>query len=82
MDFNEEAVKTVEGRLDIIRKGIVREEKSVNYYKTLFKKIPEDFKEKIGIFQMYTDLIEEEKQHVERFHKLILQWEKIKELSE
>ena len=61
MDFNEETVKTVQGRLDILRKGIVSEEKSVNYYQTLLEKTPEDSEEYIGVCRMYTDLMEEKK---------------------
>lgn len=81
MEFDEETVKTVQGRLDILRKSIVSEENSVNYYKTLLEKTPEDSEENIGIRRMYTDLMEEEKQHVERFRELISQWEtKLKEL--
>jgi len=82
MDFDEETIKSVHGRLNILRKSIVSEENSVNYYKTLLEKTPEDSEENIGIRRMYGDLMEEEKQHVERFRELILQWEnKLKELS-
>jgi hypothetical protein len=59
MDFNEETVKTVQGRLDILRKGIVSEEKSVNYYQTLLEKTPEGSEEYIGICRMYTYIMEE-----------------------
>ena len=82
MDFDEETIKSVQGRLDILRKSIVSEENSVNYYKTLLEKTPEDSEESIGVRRMYADLMEEEKQHVERFRELISQWEKkLKELG-
>jgi rubrerythrin len=82
MDFDEETIKSVQGRLNILRKGIVSEENSVNYYKTLLDKTPEDTEENIGVRRMYADLMEEEKQHVERFRELITQWEKkLKELD-
>lgn len=83
MDFDEETINTEEGRLNILRKGIVSEENSVNYYKTLLEKTPDDSEENIGIRRMYADLLKEEKQHVERFRELISQWEsKLKELSD
>ena len=67
MEFNKETIKSLQGRMGILRKGIVSEENSVNYYKTLLDKTPEDSEENIGIRRMYTDLMEEEKQHVEQF---------------
>lgn len=83
MDFDEETINTVQGRLNILRKGIVSEENSVNYYKTFLEKTPDDSEENIGIRRMYADLLKEEKQHVERFRELISQWEsKLKELSD
>ncbi len=82
MDFDEETIKSVQGRLNILRKGIVSEENSVNYYKTLLEKTSEDTEENIGIRRMYADLMEEEKQHVERFRELISLWEnKLKDLG-
>jgi rubrerythrin len=82
MEFDEETIKSVQGRLNILRKGIVSEENSVNYYKTLLEKTAEDTEENIGIRRMYGDLMEEEKQHVARFRELITQWEnKLKELG-
>ena len=71
MDFDEEIIKSVQGRLGILRKGIVSEENSVNYYKTFLEKTPNDSEENIGIRRMYADLMEEEKQYVERFRELI-----------
>jgi len=82
MEFDEETIASVQGRLNILRKGIVSEENSVNYYKTLLEKTPEDTEENIGVRRMYSDLMEEEKQHVERFRELINLWEnKLKELG-
>ncbi|MBC8283841.1 MAG: hypothetical protein H8E32_08520 [Nitrospinae bacterium] len=82
MEFDEETIQSIQGRLNILRKGIVSEENSVNYYKTLLEKTPEDTEENIGIRRMYADLMEEEKHHVERFRELIEQWEiKLKELG-
>ncbi len=76
MEFDKETIQSVQGRLNILRKGIVSEENSVNYYQTLIEKTPEDSEENIGIRRMYIDLMEEEKHHVERFRELIAQWEK------
>ena len=67
MDFDQETIKSVQGRLGILRNGIVSEENSVIYYKTLLEKTPNDSEENIGIRRMYADLMEEEKQHVEQF---------------
>ena len=55
---------------------------SVNFYKTFLEITTEDSEENIGIRRMYADLMEEEKQYVERFRGLIAQWEnKLNELS-
>ena len=72
--FNEQTLKMIQVRLDILRKGIVSEESRVKYYKNLLKKASEYSEVNIEICRMYTDLMEEEKQHVERFRKLILEW--------
>ena len=42
MEPDKETLETVQARLDVLRKGIVSEENSVNYYKTLIEKTPED----------------------------------------
>ena len=42
MEFDEETIKSAQGRLNNLRKDIVSEENSSNYYKTLFEKAPED----------------------------------------
>jgi hypothetical protein len=46
------------------------------------EKTLEDSEENIGIFRIYADLMEEEKQHVEQFCEIIAQWKNnLKELS-
>ena len=76
MESNKETHGAVQGRLDVLRKGIVSEENSVNYYQTLIEKTPEDSDVNEGMRRMYYDLMLEEKKHVERFRELISQWEK------
>ena len=76
MESNKETHGTVQGRLDVLRKGIVSEENSVNFYQTLIDKTPEDSDVNEGMRRMYYDLMLEEKKHVERFRELISQWEK------
>ncbi|MBT3510392.1 MAG: hypothetical protein HN472_12715 [Nitrospina sp.] len=75
MENNKETRATIESRLDVLRKGIISEENSVNYYNTLIDKTPEDSEANIGMRRMYIDLMAEEKKHVERFQELILKWE-------
>ena len=75
METNKETVLTVQSRLDILRKGLISEENSVNYYQTLIEKTPEDSESNIGVRRMYHDLMLEEKKHVARFQELISQWE-------
>ena len=80
MEPDNETPETVQARLDVLRKGIVSEENSVNYYQTLIDKTPEDSDANIGMRRMYQNLMLEEKKHVERFRELILEWEqKLKE---
>ena len=82
MESNKETLGTVEGRLDVLRKCIVSEENSVNYYQTLTDKTPEDTDVNKGMRRMYHDLMQEEKKHVNRFRELISQWEqKLKDLE-
>ena len=76
MESNKETHGTVQGRLEVLRKGIVSEENSVNYYQTLIDKTPEDSDVNEGMRRMYYDLMLEEKKHVERFRELISQWDK------
>jgi len=81
MEPDKETLETVQARLDVLRKGIVSEENSVNYYKTLIEKTPEDSDANIGMRRMYSCLMLEEKKHVERFRVLINEWEqRLKEL--
>ena len=42
MEYDDETPETVKARLDVLRKGIISEENSVNYYQTLIDKTPED----------------------------------------
>jgi len=77
-----ETVRTIQGRLEILNKGLVSEENSVQYYDTLIEKTPEDSEENIGKRRMYAELKQEELKHVERFKTLIRQWEaKLSELE-
>lgn len=81
MEPDKETPETIQARLDVLRKGIVSEENSVNYYQTLIEKTPEDTDANIGMRRMYYDLMMEEKNHVERFRELINKWEqRLKEL--
>jgi rubrerythrin len=82
METNKETLASVQSRLDVLRKGIISEENSVNYYLTLIEKTPEDSEVNIGKCRMYYDLMLEEKKHVEHFGDLIYKWEQIlKELE-
>ena len=81
MEPDKETLETVQARLDVLRKGIVSEENSVNYYQNLVEKTPEDTDANIGMRRMHSDLMLEEKKHVERFRELINKWEqRLKEL--
>ena len=81
MEPDKETLETVKARLDVLRKGIISEENSVNYYKTLIEKTPEDSDANIGMRRMYYGLMLEEKKHVERFRELINEWQqRLKEL--
>ena len=75
MELDKETLETVKARLDVLRKGIISEENSVNYYKTLIEKTPEDSDANIGMRRMYSGLMLEEKKHVEHFRVLINEWE-------
>ena len=82
MESNKENLGTVQGRLDVLRKGIVSEENSVSYYQALVNKTPEDSDVKKGMRRMYYDLMLEEKKHVTCFRELISKWEqKLKDLE-
>ncbi len=74
---------TIQGRLDILYKGVVSEENSVQYYATLIEKTSGDSGEEIGKRRMYEELKIEEIKHVEKFKSLILHWEeKLRQLAE
>jgi rubrerythrin len=75
METNKETAVTIQSRLDILRKGLISEENSVNYYQTLIEKTTEDSEVNIGMRRMYYELMLEEKKHVEYFKILILSWE-------
>ena len=75
MNPDEETVRTIQGRLNVLTKGIVSEENSVQYYETLLEKTPQDNEESIGARRMYGELRQEEMKHVEKFKSLIQHWE-------
>jgi len=76
MESEKETLGTIQGRLEILKKALVSEENSVQYYSTLYKKAPEDSEEKIGAKRMFQDLREHEKEHVATLQALIVQWSK------
>ena len=55
METNKETRATIQSRLDVLRKGIISEENSVNYYQTLIDKTSEDSEANIGMRRMYID---------------------------
>ena len=75
MDQGEENKATVEARLKVLRRSLVSEENSVQYYQTLLKNTPQDTDEKIGERRMYEDLQEEERKHVQVIRDMIKYWE-------
>ncbi len=75
MENEKETVATIQARLEILYKGVISEENSVEYYETLMEKIVGDSEEELGQRRMYADLKQEEMQHVERFRSLIKHWE-------
>ncbi len=76
MSPKEETVKTIQARLDVLKKSLVSEENSVQYYQTLIDKTPQDTEENMGAGRMYGDLHDEEKTHVITIQNLIIHWEK------
>ena len=74
MTDQEETIESIQGRLNILNKGLVSEENSVQYYETLLEKTPTDNQENIGIRRMYEELKQEEIKHVEKFKSLIEHW--------
>lgn len=82
MTEQEETIESIQGRLNILNKGLVSEENSVQYYETLLEKTPTDTQENIGIRRMYEELKQEEILHVEKFNSLIEHWnERLKTLQ-
>jgi len=75
-----DTIESIQGRLDILTKGLVSEENSVQYYETLLEKTPSDSQENIGIKRMYEELRQEEIKHVEKFKSLIAHWNEQLEL--
>jgi rubrerythrin len=77
MENEKETVGTIQGRLEILYKGVISEENSVQYYESLIEKTPGDSEEELGQRRMYADLKQEELKHVERFRVLIKHWEEM-----
>ena len=76
MESEKETLRTIQGRLEILKKALVSEENSVQYYDTLCKKVPEDSEQKIGAKRMFQELREHEKEHVTTLQALIDRWSK------
>ena len=72
MEPDKETLETLQARLDVLCKGIVSEQNSVNYYKTLIKKTPEDSDANIGMRRMYYGLMLEEKNTWNVFENLLM----------
>jgi rubrerythrin len=70
-----ETTTTIEARLEILYKGVISEENSVQYYETLVEKILGNSEEETGQRRMYDELRQEELKHVEKFKSLIAYWE-------
>ena len=82
MESEKETLGTIQGRLEILYKGVISEENSVQYYETLIEKTSGDSEEETGKRRMYEDLKKDEEKHVERFRSLIQHWEeKLRELE-
>lgn len=75
MENEKETTGTIKARLEILYKGVISEENSVQYYETLVAKTSGDSDEAIGQRRMYEDLRQEELKHVEKFKSLIEHWE-------
>jgi rubrerythrin len=83
MGNEKETAGTIQARLEILYKGVISEENSVQYYETLIEKTSGDSDEAVGQRRMYEDLRQEELKHVERFKILIKHWEeKLSQLAE
>ena len=75
MENEKETTGTIKARLEILYKGVISEENSVQYYETLVEKTSGNSEEDIGKRRMYDELRQEELKHVERFKSLIAHWE-------
>ena len=75
MENEKETAGIIQGRLEVLYKGVISEENSVQYYESLVKKTSGDSEEEIGKRRMYEDLKQEEMKHVEKFRALIKHWE-------
>jgi len=75
MENEKETTGTIKARLEILYKGVISEENSVQYYETLVEKTSGDSEEEIGKRRMYDELRQEELKHVEKFKSLIAYWE-------
>lgn len=75
MKNQKETKGTIQARLEILYKGVISEENSVQYYETLVAKTSGETDEAIGQRRMYEDLRQEELKHVEKFKSLIAHWE-------
>lgn len=75
MDSGKETVKTAQSRLNVLRKALVSEENSVQYYDALLKNTPEDSEENTGMRRMYQDLRDEETKHVAAIRAMVTHWE-------
>lgn len=75
MENEKETTGTIKARLEILYKGVISEENSVQYYESLIEKASGDSDEEIGQRRMYEDLRQEELKHVKKFKSLIAHWE-------
>ena len=75
MENEKETTGTIKARLEILYKGVISEENSVQYYETLVEKTSGESEEEIGKRRMYDELRQEELKHVEKFKSLIAYWE-------
>ena len=75
MDKGEETKITIQARLKVLKRSLVSEENSVQYYQTLLKNTSPESDEKIGERRMYEDLQAEEKKHVQVIQDMIKHWE-------
>jgi len=75
MTNEKETIAAIQARLEILYKGVISEENSVQYYETLMEKTSGDSEAEVGQRRMYADLKQEEMRHVEKFRSLIKYWE-------